>query len=295
MNRALRVLLARHLRRPSVPRDVGPRVGYRPAQLLAIAVLALAITPSEGDLEPATLAAFERYVRLTEVRMAGEKSGASPFLWIDRQADGRPALLGKLKRGEVVSARLQTRDGKAEIDVPDGLIHHWVGTVLLPGATIDRVTAFVKDYPQYPARFAPLIQRARVLNQSPDRFDVAMRTWAKKVLTVVIDADYAVDYPTLKPTSVVTRSVASNIYEVQDAGTPGERRTPAERGQGFLWRLNTYCWFDQRPEGVYEQCESISLTRDVPFGLGWMIKPFITSIPRETIEFTLGKVRAGVS
>jgi hypothetical protein len=193
-----------------------------------------------------------------------------------------------------VSARLRTRDGKAEIDVPDGLIHHWVGTVLLPGATIDRVMAFVKDYPQYPARFAPMIQRARVLKQSPDHFDVTMRTWAKKVVTVVIDADYGVDYRTLRPTSVVTRSVASNIYEVEGSGTPGERRTPADRGQGFLRRLNTYCWFDERPEGVYEQCESISLTRDVPFGLGWMIKPFITSIPRETMEFTLGKVRTGV-
>ena len=274
--------------------QVGTPAGYRPPRLLAIALLALATAPSEADLKPAALAAFERYVTLTEARMAGEMSGASPFLWIDRQAEGRQTLLAKLKLGEVVSARLQTRDGKAEIDVPDGLIHHWVGTVLLPGATMDRVMAFVKDYPQYPARFTPMIQRAQVLKQSPNHFDVTMRTWAKKVLTVVIDADYGIDYRTLRPTSVVTKSVASNIYEVADPGTPGERRTPADRGQGFLWRLNTYCWFDERPEGVYEQCESISLTRDVPFGLGWMIKPFITSIPRETMEFTLGKVRAGV-
>jgi hypothetical protein len=270
------------------------RVGYRPAHVLAIAVLALAAAPSAAELTPPTLAAFERYVKLTEARMAGEMSGASPFLWIDRQGGGRPALLAKLQGGEVVSARLQTRDGKAEIDVPDGLLHHWVGTVLLPGATIDRVMAFVKDYPQYPARFAPMIQRARVLKQSPEHFDVAMRTYAKKVVTVVLDADYGVDYRTLKPTSVVTKSVASNIYEVDDAGTPGEKRTPAERGRGYLWRLNTYCWFDERPEGVYEQCESISLTRDVPWGLGLVVRPFVTSIPRETMEFTLGKVRAGV-
>lgn len=271
------------------------RLGYRPAPVLAIALLVLAAAPSAADLKPPTLAAFERYVTLTEARMAGEMSGASPFLWIDRQAGGRVALLEKLQRGEVVSARLQTRAGKAEIDVPDGLVHHWVGTVLLPRATIDRVMTFVKDYQQYPARFTPMIQRARILKQTPDHFDVTMRTWAKKVVTVVIDADYAVDYRTLRPTSVVAKSVASNIYEVDDPGTPGERRTPADRGQGFLWRLNTYCSFDQRPEGVYEQCESISLTRDVPFGLGWMIKPFITSIPRETMEFTLGKVRTGVT
>lgn len=262
---------------------------------LAIAVLALAPATLAAELKPPTLAAFDRYVTLTEARMAGEMSGASPFLWIDRQADRRQALIEKLQRGEVVSASLETRDGKAEIDVPDGLVHHWVGTVLLPGATIDRVMALVKDYPQYPARFAPMIQRARVLKQTPEHFDVSMRTWAKKVLTVVLDADYGVDYRTLKPTRVVTKSVATNIYEVKSAGTPDEQRTPADRGQGFLWRLNTYCWFDERPEGVYEQCESISLTRGVPFGLGLVIKPFITGIPRETLEFTLGKVRAGVA
>ena len=268
-----------------------------PAQLrpaLAIAVLALAPAPAAADLRPATLAAFQRYVSLTEARMAGEMSGPSPRLWIDRQADRRPALLGKLQLGEVVSAPLQTYDGRAEIAVPGGLVHHWVGTVLLPGATLDRVIAFVKDYPQYAARFAPMIQRARVLKQSADHFDVTMRTWARNVVTVVLDVDYAVDYRTLTPTTVVIKSVASNIYEVADPGTAGEQRTPADRGQGFLWRLNTYCSFDERPEGVYEQCESISLTRDVPFGLGWMIRPFITSIPRETMAFTLGKVRAGV-
>ena len=277
--------------------NLGTPSRYRPARALAIAVLALGLAPasSEAQLQPATAAAFDRYVTLTEARMAREISGASPFLWIDRQAaDKRGALIRKLQQGEVVSARLETRDGTREIDVPDGLVHHWVGTVLLPGATIDRVMPFVKDYPQYPARFAPMIQRARVLKQTPDHFDVAMRTWAKKVVTVVLDADYGVDYRTLKPTTVVTRSVASNIYEVDDPGTPNEKRTPAERGHGFLWRLNTYCWFDQRPEGVYEQCESISLTAGVPFGFGFIVKPFITGIPREAMEFTLGKVRAGV-
>ena len=92
-------------------------VGYRPAQALVFAVLALAPAPSAADLTPATLVAFERYVTLTEARMAGEMSGASPLLWIDRQADRRRALLGKLQLGEVVSARLETHDGKAEIDV----------------------------------------------------------------------------------------------------------------------------------------------------------------------------------
>lgn len=247
------------------------------------------------ELKPATLAAFDRYVTLTEARMAGEISGASPFLWIDRQPEpSRRGVLDRLKAGEVVSARLETRDGKKPIDAPDGLLHHWVGTVLLPGVTMDRVMAFVKNYPQYPTVFSPMIQRSKVLKQTGDHFDVTMRTWTKKVITVVIDADYGVDYRTLSPTRVVTKSVASNLYEVDDAGTSSEKRTPADKGQGFLWRINNYCWFDQRAEGVFEQCESISLTRDIPFGFGFIVGPFVTGIPRETLEFTLGRVRAGV-
>jgi hypothetical protein len=45
---------------------------------------------------------------------------------------------------------------------------------------------------------------------------------------------------------------------------------------------------------VYVQCEAISLTRDIPTGLNWLMEPFIESIPRESLGFTLRSTRAGV-
>jgi hypothetical protein len=42
---------------------------------------------------------------------------------------------------------------------------------------------------------------------------------------------------------------------------------------------------------VYVQLEAISLTRDIPDGLGWLIRPFVTSIPRESLAFTLTRTR----
>jgi hypothetical protein len=247
------------------------------------------------DLKPATVAAFDKYVKLTETRMAGEIDGASAFLWIDRQPEPqRTRLHDRLKRGEVLVESLETRDGNAEIGVPDGLIHHWIGTVFMPRATLDRVMAFVKDYGSYSNHFAPTIVRSRIVSQTSDHFELAMRTSTKKVITVVIDADYSVDYRTLGNDRVYTKSVARNFYEVADAGTPQERRTPAEQGRGYLWRLNNYCSFQQRPEGTYEQCESISLTTEVPWLFRFIVMPFVTSVPRETLEFTLGRVRAGV-
>lgn len=260
--------------------------------LLLTAAAAAAV--SARQLRPHTLAAFDRYVALTEARMAGEIDGRSPFLWIDRRSvPQRTALVARLARGEVVSERLETRDGSREIDVDDGLIHHWIGTVFIPGATLDRVTAFVQDYERYPDAFEPLIQSARVVGRSPDRFEVEMRTSMKKVVTVVIDARYDVEYRRVSPTRLYTKSVAQDIHQVHDAGTKDERTTPGDESSGYLWRLNTYCWFEEQPDGTYEQCESISLTRGIPFGLGWIVRPFVTGIPRETLEHTLSRVRAG--
>jgi hypothetical protein len=39
------------------------------------------------------------------------------------------------------------------------------------------------------------------------------------------------------------------------------------------------------------QCETITLSRGIPFGLGWIVGPFVTSLPRETLAFTLETTR----
>jgi len=38
------------------------------------------------------------------------------------------------------------------------------------------------------------------------------------------------------------------------------------------------------------QIESVSLTRSIPAGLGWAVAPFVESVPRESLEFTLRSV-----
>ena len=61
---------------------------------------------------------------------------------------------------------------------------------------------------------------------------------------------------------------------------------PSEE-HGFLWRLNTYWSYEERDGGLYMQVESVSLTRAIPTGLGWAVGPFVESVPRESLEFTL--------
>ena len=263
---------------------------------LTLVILAAAITLRAVELKPQSVEAFDRYVRLTEARMETEITGATPLLALDRLPQAaRDAFVARLKRGEVIVERQQTLDNGRAIEVKDALLHHWLGTILIPGVKLDPVIAYVQEYEKYSERFAPTIQRSRLIARHGDHFDVAMRTRTHKIITVVIDAEYGIDYRPLSPTRMFTKSVSRNVMEVDKAGEPGERRTPAEHGTGYLWRLYNYCWFDERAEGVFEQCESISLTREVPFGLGWLVKPFITGLPRETVQFTLGKVREGVT
>ena len=81
------------------------------------------------------------------------------------------------------------------------------------------------------------------------------------------------------------------MAEVENAGTPTERAKPVGSGRGFLWRLNTYWRFAERDGGTWVQCESITLTRDIPTGLGWLIGRFVTEIPKESLTFTLSTAR----
>jgi hypothetical protein len=51
---------------------------------------------------------------------------------------------------------------------------------------------------------------------------------------------------------------------------------------------------EERDGGVYVQNEAVTLTRDIPTGLGWLIEPFVTGIPQETLKLTLEATRKAV-
>jgi len=112
-----------------------------------------------------------------------------------------------------------------------------------------------------------------------------------KVITVVVNTEHDAQFYRDGPDRARSRIYSTRISQVENAGQPDERELPVGRDGGYLWRLNTYWRVLQRDGGTYVQCESISLTRGIPFGVGWLIQPFVTSIPRESLEFTLNTTR----
>ena len=86
-------------------------------------------------------------------------------------------------------------------------------------------------------------------------------------------------------------SRTTRIAEVEDAGKPTEKVRPPDTGHGFLWRLNSYWRFEESEDSTYIECRAISLTRDVPSALAWIIEPMILKLPRESLKATLEATR----
>jgi putative flippase GtrA len=267
------------------------RVVFAPAVCVVMLALVPAAPVSAADLPAAAAAAFDRYARLTEARLDKEMSGASPFLWIDRLPDDRRGqALARLRRKEIVVNR-QTCNGGGAITFPDAMCHHWVGTVLVQGARLGDVVTLMQGYDRYQDVYRPAVRRSKTLSRSGAHFKVSLQLFMKKVISVVLNTESDVHYMPVSPTRMQVRSASTRIAEVADADTPQAREEPVGRDNGFLWRFNNYCALEELADSTLVQCESISLSRDIPFGLGWLVGPFVTDVPRESLEFTLGAIR----
>jgi hypothetical protein len=268
--------------------------------LLALHTMA-ASTAGTGEPGPrlleqqVTKLAFDHYVALTQARNDEELKGDTNLLWVDGLAEGpRTEAYAALKRGEVKMQKRETLDNRKSIPCPGGMIHHWTGLVFIPAAKLEEVLSVLEDYDKHSVYFAPDVERSKIESRSGDHFRVFLRFRRHKVITVVLNTEHAVDYFHDAPGKAHSRSSATRIAEVGNAGMSDEReKTPGGDG-GYLWRMETWWRMQEGDGGVYVQSEVASLTRDIPMGLGWMIEPFITSIPRETLKFTLEAARKAV-
>ena len=147
--------------------------GQRRTQRVLAAILASLIGASQIASaqipNPAALQEFERYVRLTERRMEAEVRPGGAFLRIEGlPAETRQQDEALLRNGEVVTERLETRDGDREIETPGALIHHWVGTIFIPDVSLDQVLAVVQDYDRHQEYYAPQVLKSKLVVRGGD-------------------------------------------------------------------------------------------------------------------------------
>jgi hypothetical protein len=254
-----------------------------------------AADPSPAKLRAETNAAFDRYERLTEERSDSELKRGSRMLWIDSLPEvQRSQGYSDLKRGDLMIHQLSTLDDGKPVPCPGGLIHHWVGAVFVPKAKLGDVLGVLEDYDHQSTYYAPDVERSKIEAREGDHFRVFLRFRRHKVITVVLNTEHDVHYFRDAPGRAHSRSSAVRIAEVENPGKSDEREKPPGDDGGYLWRMETWWRMEEGDGGVYVQSEVASLTRDIPTGLGWLVGPFVTSIPKETLGFTLEATRRAV-
>jgi hypothetical protein len=230
---------------------------------------------------PAAISAFNTYIGAVESRLAQQHISLSAFLV---PVASIPQSDMRQRNGELLIEKLAPA---SELSLPGAMLHHWRGAGFVSGARAADFVRLMQDFNSYPQRFSPQVQKAKVLSQQGDRFQVLLRVRQQHVITVVMDTAYDITFARLDEKHGYSISRSTRISEIESPGTKAERALGPDEEHGFLWRLNTYWSYQERDGGLYIEIESVSLTRSIPVGLAWAVGPFVESIPRESLEFTL--------
>ena len=225
------------------------------------------------------VSAFKLYIDAVEFRLDRQHRLQEGFL-----ASVAGESQSTLRGGEFVLQQLTPSGGT---ELPGALLHHWRGTAFAAGARAADFERLMRAFNAYPEYFSPQVVQSRVVAQRDDRAQVVMRVRQRHVMTVVMDTAYDVSFGRLDAQHGYSVSRSTRIWEIDSPGTPSEHALNARDEHGFLWRQNTYWSYEERDGGLYMQVESVSLSRAIPPGLGWAVRPFVESVPRESLEFTL--------
>jgi len=185
-------------------------------------------------LKPQTVAEYECYVQSAESRMAARKA----FL----TADADPALLQQIARG--TAAQTVLGNGPNPHKVAGAMIYDWIGTVFIPGATVDRTVRMLQDYDHRAQYFSEIISASKLLCRTGgERFGFSMRLKEP----AVIESENDVVWERLDAHRWRCRSYSTKVNEIG-------------KEHGYLLRLNSYWRFAETEKGVFAEGQTITLS-----------------------------------
>jgi hypothetical protein len=229
-------------------------------------LLGVPVLSSAAHLNPTAEKAFESYIQKVEARLARQRLNPDS----ERRGD----------------TRIEPVTG-GTWEVNGGLLHDWRGAAVVPDASAKDMLALLRDYDHLSQYYAPEVVSSHTLTDSGARATLAMRFQKRQVITIVLDAEFEARSGVDADNRGYSFSRSTHIWQIDQAGTAHERRRDEGADDGFLWRLNSYWSFVESPDGLLMECEAVSLTRDVPAGLGWLVAPVVKTLPRASLEFTL--------
>lgn len=273
------------------------RASHKRIARLALASLlgALVLSAPAAELTTKAAVAFDDYARAAEARMAAQAKG-NTFLWVDALPEKRRQnAYARLKRGEILYEELETRQDGKPIKIPDGMVHHWLGAVFIPGADLKRALAVVEDYDKHGALYQPLVRRSKLLAHKGDDFKVSQQIYNTTKTKVAFNVESDVHYTRVSATRAHSRSHSTRIAELVNPDQPDSAEKPVGNDRGFLWRYHTYWRLEEKDGGVYIELESIALSRNIPAVFRWLVNPTIRRIRRDSVQRFLTSTRAAAT
>ncbi len=259
---------------------------FRSTSTLAVLLLVCAPGVTAAGQASATLTGWRSYEAQLDARYAAAGSTPTGRFFVHDRDNLSPGWRESVMRGEA---------SLVKIDAPgiaDGTIHRWIGAVFIPGITVEAALAKLESQAGRESEHYSDVLASRVIERQGNRVRVFMKLRRASIITVTYNTEHLVEYNRLTATRATVRSAATRIAELADAGTPRERETPASDDHGFLWRLNAYWRYEAVPGGVIVECESVSLSRTVPFVIRPVASPIVDRIARESLSRTLVGLRA---
>jgi hypothetical protein len=218
-----------------------------------------------------------------QTRWSGEH-----FLWFDDSPDIRLSLLA----GTVAAQPVQ---GNGIVTLPGGLIQDWVGAVFVPNTTLPETLSVVQDYPKHAQIYKPDVTDVKVLSHVGNDFAIRTRVVKSKFfISDVVDIDNQIHFVPLDSKRIYSRSASQRVVEISNAGKLNERELPVGHDRGLVWRVNGYWFFEESDGGVFITCESVTLTREIPFLMAKLLSPIVHELPEEALKNSLEQTRKAI-
>ena len=255
---------------------------------LAVALVSLSQLAVAADLEPETIAAWDKYVKGINARIQKPVSPGAPFLLTDQV----PGQAAKLRAGEIVTA---PAGPQMPLRVPRGLIHDWAGASFIPNARLDDVLRILKDYERYKLFYNPHVIDSELIASEPpeDRFSMLMINKAV-ISQFALRGAFRSSYARVNDQRYFVTAEATHLQEVANYGTPTQHLLPENEGMGLIWRLYSVARLEERDGGVYMDLEVVALSRDIPASVRWLVAPIVRRVSRSSLAVSLRQTEDAV-
>jgi hypothetical protein len=251
----------------------------RAATIAVLTLLSVAISCA-ADLKQQTVDAWDAYIQRENAEIQQRADDPSCFLWVDQQ--GRSE---EIKDGAVLAEPV----GKHEpLHATGGLIHHWIGAVFIPNATIPDVLDITRDYTHYKDFYKPGVGDADLIHRAEYQDDFTIRFVNNSVLAdVSLVGTYTSKFYPISKDRWYSVSETTSMREIKNFGTVDQVNQTPGHGAGFIWRLYSTARLEARDGGVVVEIEAIALSRDVPGALRWFVDPIVRRVSRDSLKKSL--------